>query len=487
MFIRTKEFIRFVYKNVAEALLIMELKDKAILVVDDEESFLSLMRRFLEKKGCEVRTEQLADLALDFLKDNHVDLIMADLRMPGGMDGMEFVRAVKEMKYPAEVVVMTGHGTVETAVEAIKMGAFDFMEKPVDFDRLSVIINNALDSGQLKCRIAFLENKIKGYVEFDSVIGVSDRFIETKKLAERIARTEVNLLISGESGCGKEVFARAIHNAGPRGEGPLVAINCGAIAENLLESEMFGHEKGAFTGAVSRRIGHFEHADGGTIFLDEVSELPLSLQVKLLRAVQEKEIMRVGSSRPVKVDCRIISASNKNLEQAVADNLFREDLYYRLNVIELKIPPLRERADDVPLLAAHFVRKHAGEDVKIDRAASEALQNYYWPGNVRELENAIQHAIALMNDPVITADLLPKRVFCSQPKNFAPPETDAFTLKDAQDSVVGDFEKGFIVDALRRNYGNIVKSASDMGITRQTLHKMLKKHDINAKDFKPEN
>ena len=259
-------------------------RDKLVLVIDDEEQILSLMKRFLESRGFEVRTEIDAETGLEFLRDRHVDLIFVDLKMPG-MDGLEFVRAAKEMKYPAEIIVMSGYGTVESAVDAIKIGAFDFVEKPLNFDRLDVTIQNALQKSHLRDRIQYLENRIKSYVEFEGIIGVSDSFIATKKLAEQIARTDVNLLISGESGTGKEVFARAIHNAGPRGDGPFMAVNCGAISENLLESEMFGHEKGAFSGAVTRRIGHFEHADGGTIFLDEVSELPLSLQVKILRTV----------------------------------------------------------------------------------------------------------------------------------------------------------------------------------------------------------
>lgn len=456
---------------------------KLILVIDDEEAILSLMKRFLENRGFEVRTEPLSEAGLDFLRDKQVDLIIVDLKMPG-MDGLEFVRAAKEMKYPAEIIVMSGYGTVETAVEAIKIGAFDFIEKPLNFERLAVTIQNALDRSNLKGRIAFLENKIKSYVEFEGIIGISERFLESKKLAEQIARTDVNLLVSGESGTGKEIFARAIHNAGPRGDGPFVAINCGAISENLLESEMFGHEKGAFSGAVARRIGHFEHADGGAIFLDEVGELPLSLQVKILRMVDEKEIMRVGSSRPIRIDCRIISATNKDLEKEVSENRFREDLYYRLNVIELKLPPLRERIDDIPLLAAHYIRKHSDSEMKMDAAFSDALQNYHWPGNVRELDNVIQRAVALNSRQLLTADLLPKKIlFADKDKNRLTPAA-ASSLKKAKENVKSVFEKDLIVEKLRRNKGNILKSAEEMGTTRQTLHKLLKKHGISARDFK---
>lgn len=277
-------------------------KKNTIMVIDDEESILSLIKRCLvsEGEGYEIITEIQAEKALEYMKKNQVDLVLVDLRLPG-MPGDEFVRVMKEMKYPAEVIVISGHGTVESAVETIKLGAYDFIEKPINLDRLVLTIKNALQKSNLENKIAFLESKIKNYMELDGVIGSSDAFIETKKLAKQIANTDVNLLITGESGTGKEVFARAIHNASERGDGPLVAVNCGAIPENLLESELFGHEKGAFSGAVSRRIGHFENADGGTIFLDEVSELPLSLQVKILRMVQEKEIMRLGSSHPIKI------------------------------------------------------------------------------------------------------------------------------------------------------------------------------------------
>ncbi|HOX28474.1 MAG TPA: sigma-54 dependent transcriptional regulator, partial [bacterium] len=255
-----------------------------ILVIDDEEGVLDVIERFLAKNGFEVRTEAGAEAGLEFIRKNNVDLILVDMMMPG-MGGLEFVRAAKDMKYPAEVMVMSGFGTVESAVDAIRFGAFDFIEKPLNFEKLLIDIQNAIKKSRLEDRIEFLENRIKSNIEFDGIVGNSTEFLKTKKLAEQISRTEVNLLITGESGTGKEVFARAVHNAGPRCGGPFMAVNCGAIAESLLESELFGHEKGAFSGAVARRTGHFENADGGTLFLDEIGELPMSLQVKLLRAV----------------------------------------------------------------------------------------------------------------------------------------------------------------------------------------------------------
>jgi DNA-binding NtrC family response regulator len=459
--------------------------DKVIQIIDDEDSILSMVERYLKRNGFEVRTDIDAETGLDYLREKQVDLILVDLKMPG-MDGLEFVKAVKDMKYPAEIVVMSGYGTVETAVEAIKIGAFDFIEKPLNFEKLMVTVQNALQKSQLKGRIAFLESRIKGYVEFEGIIGGSGPFLETKKLAEQISRTDVNLMISGESGTGKEVFARAIHNAGPRGDGPFVAINCGAISENLLESELFGHEKGAFSGAVSRRIGHFEYADGGTIFLDEVSELPLSLQVKLLRMVQEKEIMRVGSSRPIRVDCRIVSATNRDIEKEVAEGRFREDLYYRLNVIELKIPTLRERIDDVPLLMSHFLKKHSDTETKVDMAVVDAFQSYHWPGNVRELENIIQRAVALMSEHHITVDLLPKKILNANGDKVAQANSAVGSFKVAQDTIKSAFEKDFVVETLRKNKGNVLRSSEEMGLTRQTLHKIMKKHGISGRDFKEE-
>ncbi len=454
-----------------------------ILVIDDEEGVLDVIERFLAKNGFEVRTEAGAEAGLEFIRKNNVDLILVDMMMPG-MGGLEFVRAAKDMKYPAEVMVMSGFGTVESAVDAIRFGAFDFIEKPLNFEKLLIDIQNAIKKSRLEDRIEFLENRIKSNIEFDGIVGNSTEFLKTKKLAEQISRTEVNLLITGESGTGKEVFARAVHNAGPRCGGPFMAVNCGAIAESLLESELFGHEKGAFSGAVARRTGHFENADGGTLFLDEIGELPMSLQVKLLRAVQEKEIMRVGSSRPVRVDCRIISATNRNLEKEVEKGTFREDLFYRLNVIELKIPPLRERAEDIPLLAAHFLRKLSNAEKTFDPPVLDDLQNYRWPGNVRELENVMQRAIALCPASLITSDLLPEKF---RAPGEAPKRRAAYTamnFKEAQEQMIKTFERDFIVEAISRNEGNILKTAEEIGLTRQTLHRMINKHGISPKEFK---
>jgi len=465
----------------------MNNQPERILVLDDEEAILRMIKKFLDNYGYEVYTKNDAEEALGFLKFQNVDLIIVDLKMPG-MSGLEFINSLREIKYPAEILVVSGHGTVEIAVEAIKYGAFDFIEKPVNFEKLIVTIKNALKKGQLEERIEFLETRVKNYFEFDSIIGVSDSFIKTKKLAEQIAKTDVNILISGESGTGKEVFARSIHNASDRGDGPFVAINCGAIPENLLEAELFGHEKGAFSGAINKRIGHFENADNGTIFLDEVSELPVSLQVKILRAVQEKEIMRVGSSKAINIDCRIISATNRVLETEVAEGKFREDLYYRLNVIELKIPPLRDRIDDIPLLAKHFLRKHANNDVVFENDFLEAFNFYEWPGNVRELENIIQRAIALLTGNNITKDLLPDKFKSLNKENHSyntdTSDFDSVDFKKAQEKINNEFERDFICKAMKRNHGNVMKSADEMGLTRQTLHRTMKKYGISSKDFK---
>lgn len=457
--------------------------EKTILVIDDEEAILGLMERFLKSEGFEVMTFLSGEQGLDHLQNHSVDLIMVDLQMPG-LSGADFVRTVKEMKYPAEILVISGHGTVETAVETIKLGAFDFIEKPINFEKLLVTINNSLQKSKLQGKIAYLENRIKSYIEFNSIIGESEQMRKTKSLAEQISRTDVNLLISGESGTGKEIFARAIHNAGPRGDGNFVAINCGAIPENLLESEMFGHEKGAFSGAISRRIGHFEHADNGTIFLDEVSELPLSLQVKILRSVQEKEIMRIGNSRPIKVDSRVISATNRDIETEVSEGRFREDLFYRLNVIELKIPPLRERLDDIPMLCEHFIKKHAERPIRLNRDVYNLFGNYNWPGNVRELENVIQRAIALSDEDIITPDTLPEKILLPPKINPDIIPIDNSDFKQAQGKLKDDFEKKYLIDVLQRHKGNVLRSADEMGLTRQTLHRLIKKHGIDSREFK---
>lgn len=455
---------------------------QTILVVDDDVGIVGMMETFLSDLGYSPHILMSAEAGLEYLQSSPVDLIIADLRLPG-MDGLSFVRAVKEKNFPAEILVITGFGTVQDAVEAIKIGAFDFIEKPLNLDRLEITIQNALQKGKMKDKIAFLERTIKGDHEFSGIIGNAPIIEKAKKLAQQVAGTDAHILISGESGTGKELFARAIHNVSDRSAGPFVAINCGAIAENLLESEMFGHEKGAFTGAVSKRAGHFENAEGGTLFLDEITELPLSLQVKLLRVVQEKEFMRVGSSRPIRTDCRIISATNRNVEEEVAKGAFREDLFYRLNIFELKIPPLRERIEDIPLLVEGFLGKHARRELRVSEEVMAALTGYHWPGNVRELENVVQRAAAVSDGPVVSMHHLPDKLRLETGKKIELDIPDGKSFKQAKDEAVDFFEKEYILKALADNNGNISKSARQMDLPRQTLHILMKKHGISGRDF----
>jgi len=458
--------------------------DILILVIDDEEDILGLFRRILEREGYRVRTETRAESGLDFLRDNHADLVTVDLNMPE-MSGIEFMKAAAGMKYSGETIVISGAGSVSTAVEAVKLGAFDYLEKPLSSDKLLVTVRNALRRTRLRRKVARLETEVKSGWEFKNIIGTGPAIEAAKKSAAQLAGADINILLCGETGTGKEIFARAIHNSSAGGRGPFVAVNCSAIAENLLESEMFGHEKGAFTGAVSRRIGHFEHADGGTIFLDEVTELPMPLQAKLLRVVQEKEITRVGSTAPVSVDCRIISATNRDIEEEVKKGAFREDLYYRLDVARVALPPLRERLEDIPLLVKHFLDKHAEAGIEVDAKALDVLSNYPWPGNVRELENVVQRALALIAGSVVTVDHLPERLLQESIDKSYLSASSTLNYHEAQERVMKAFGRDFVEKALRRNEGNVAKSAEQMGISRQSLHRMMKEHGISSRDFKP--
>lgn len=461
---------------------IMDKHVPNILIIDDEESVCSILKRFLSFEGYNVTTKNRATEGLKFINENRVDLLIVDLMMPG-MTGLELITKLKDYENKPEIIVVSGHGTINSAVDAIKLGAYDFIEKPLHLESLKIDVNNALLKGNLSTRVKFLETRLKGDVAFSSLIGKNKGFQNAIILAKQVANSDVNLLISGESGTGKEVFAKAVHAASNRCKGPFIALNCAAIPENLLESELFGYEKGSFTGANSRHIGHFENATKGTIFLDEVGELPISLQAKILRVVQEKKVLRLGNSTSVDVDCRIISATNRNLKQEITNNKFREDLYFRLNVIELNIPSLRERLDDIPLLIKHFLTKFNEENIRIENVTLDVLQKYNWPGNIRELENIIQRAIVLSNDKIISNNILPKHIidyanFIELDKTY-----DSSSGENDYKTFMGKCEKKYIVESLELNGGNVIKSAVYMGIARQTLYRLMNKHDISSQDY----
>jgi len=456
-----------------------------VLVVDDEVGICNLMKRFLESKGYKVNTAVNAEQALDFISTFNYDIIITDFMLPD-LNGLELTRKLKEKKYPAEILLISGYGTVEEAVEAIKLGAYDFLLKPIDLQKLHVSVANALQKRSLEQKVAKLDTSKLKQNGFTALIGSAPSFMDAIALANKVAFSDVNILISGESGTGKEVFARAIHRSGTRKEGPFIAVNCGAIPENLMESELFGSEKGAYTGASAKRAGYFEAANGGTIFLDEISEMPHFLQVKLLRTVQDRVFARLGSTKNQKTDCRIICASNKNLEEEVKKGNFREDLFFRINVIEIKLPPLRERKPDIPQLTDYFLKKYSGRTIKLDEAVMNAFVRYPWPGNVRELENVIQRAIILAGGDTITIDLLPENIIHNNGGNALKP-SDIKTgvgFKQTQQRITEDYEKVFVTEILSRNNGNVMKSAMQAGVSRQTLHRMMKKHGIHSYDFK---
>jgi len=446
---------------------------KRILIIDDEKNMRWAIKKALEKERYMIYEASNGQEGLVKLAEIHPDLILLDLRMPI-MDGMEALKKIKEINKDIPVIMLTAHGTMESAVEAMKIGALDYISKPFDIEELKILIKKALDVGELKEQVSYLREELEKNTG-KTIIGESPKMRDVLEVVERVANTNVTILILGESGTGKELFANAIHYNSNRRDKPYVKVNCGALPENLLESELFGYEKGAFTGAAGRKAGRFDRANGGTIFLDEVGELTLSMQVKLLRVLQEKEFERVGGIESIKVDVRIIAATNRDLKKMVDEGTFREDLYYRLNVIPLEIPPLRERRKDIPVLIQYFLKKFNKEmskkEMNITQAAMNKLVEYEWRGNIRELENAIERLVILVDGDVIEERHLPKELFSSTIKNnvFDLPE-DGINLEE--------LEKGLICQALDISNGNQTHAAKLLGITRHTLIYRIEKYNL---------
>ncbi|MGC8719204.1 MAG: sigma 54-interacting transcriptional regulator [Thermodesulforhabdaceae bacterium] len=385
-----------------------------VLIVDDEPNYLIVLEELLSDEGYNVLTADNATEGLQIASIQDVDVVVTDMKMPG-IDGMAFLDSLHKLKPDLPIIMMTAYGTIEKAVEAMKKGAFDYICKPFENEEFKVVVARAVDHYRLLRRNRELEEEVKSRYSFQNIIGKSQVMKKVFYIVEKIAPSRSTVLITGESGTGKELIAKAIHYQSPRRDKPFVSVNCGALPETLLESELFGHERGAFTGAVQQRKGRFELAHEGTLFLDEISEMPLHLQVKLLRVLQEMEFERVGGTQTVRVDVRIIAATNRDLKKEVAAGRFRSDLFYRLNVVNIHLPPLRERSEDIPLLVAHFLDKYGkemggGETFKVDREAMKCLMEYSWPGNVRELENVIERAMLLCSNNVITLADLPLEV-----------------------------------------------------------------------------
>ncbi len=435
---------------------------KSILVVDDEKGQREILEMILSGEGYDVTMASSGEAAMKFVADRHFDLVLTDLKMTG-MSGLDLLKELTDFDRSIIVLLLTAHGSVDSAVDALRLGAFDYLQKPYDSEKLLETISKAL-------------NKLKTLdVE---IISGSPEMDRVKKLILKMAKSSSTILVRGESGTGKELIARSLHNNSPRSNEIFQAVNCAAINENLLESELFGHEKGSFTGAVSEKKGLFQIADGGTLFLDEIGELDIALQAKLLRALQEKQIRRVGGTKEISIDVRVIAATNRDLFKMSQEGSFREDLYYRLNVLSLEIPPLRNRESDIALLKAFFIKKHTRDSnrkIKIDKNAEKVLLDHTYPGNVRELESAIERAILLCENDTISIDDLPPEMLAKPASSGGgaelfelPPEGVDFE----------DVERSLITQAMERTNNNITKSAKLLGLTFRTLQYRLEKYGI---------
>ncbi len=449
---------------------------RTVLVVEDEDSIRRVIEFTLQEAGYAVLTAADGAAGLELATREGVDLIVSDVRMPG-MDGVELLARVKAMNPDLPAVLLTAHGTIDTAVDAMKLGAFDFLTKPFERGQLLRVVEKALDDASLRAENRYLRDVVRERFSFEHLIAGSRAMRAVTEMAARVAQSDTTVLLEGESGTGKEVLAKAIHLHSARARQPFVTVNCGAIPEALLESELFGHRRGAFTGAVADRQGKFEAAHKGTVFLDEVAELPLNLQVKLLRALQEREIDKLGETRPVKVDVRVIAATNRDVEKMVADRAFREDLYYRLAVVSLRVPPLRERADDIPFLVDHFLAKHRAKGTPrppVDQAVHSAFSLYGWPGNVRELENVIERALVLDTDGRIGLDDLPDRFGDTR---ATPIGRLRLELPD-EGLPLEEVERELIRAALEKHNWNQTRTAAYLDVTRSTLIYRIQKFGL---------
>ncbi|MDP3038753.1 MAG: sigma-54 dependent transcriptional regulator [Deltaproteobacteria bacterium] len=447
-----------------------------ILIVDDDEITCNLLEEVLSKEGYVVDKALNGREAIDKGENKPYDVVLTDIRMID-VDGMEVLRAYRQKSPDSIIIMMTAFGSIETAIRAIKEGAYDYVSKPFKLDEIKLTIRRALEQKRLLQENLFYRQELITKYKLENIVGRSPQMLQVYKTVARVAESRSTILIAGESGTGKELVARAIHFNSPRSSKSYVAVDCGSLAETLLESELFGHVRGAFTGAVTNKKGLFEEADNGTCFLDEVGDISLAMQTKLLRVIQEHEIKRVGGTETTKIDVRIIAATNKNLEELVAEKKFREDLFYRLNVVSIHLPPLRERLDDIPFLADHFLRKYAAENEKpVSRISAEVLDlllRYQWPGNVRELENVIERALTLSPHSLILPEDLPRRL------RVEPSEISATSLP-SQVSLT-ELEKIYIKKVLEETGGNKKRAADILGIDRRTLYRMAARYGISLK------
>lgn len=451
-----------------------------VLVVDNDEGHAEAMSESLSKIGYECAVAHSGEEAIQKLDQATYEIVVTDLVMPG-IGGLELLAESKERLPDAEVILVTGHGTVESAVEAMRRGAFNYLLKPLDLAQLRAVVDNAGRSQHLRRANAELRKRLDEKFGFEGVVGNSESMRRVIERLSRVAPTDASVLIQGDTGCGKELVAQAIHQNSPRKARPFVALNCGALSENILESELFGHIKGAFTDASHDRIGKFEYANGGTLLLDEVGDMPLPTQIKLLRVLESGEITRVGANEAIKVDVRILSATNRNLEEAIADGTFREDLYHRLKVVTVRLPNLTERKEDIPLLVDHFVKLHAKRHHKkvkaVSAAARRRLLAYEWPGNVRELRNAIESMVVVDFDGELDLDDLPEQFQLGTSEGNEPATGSA--LSDLVGKPISELEAMFIAETLKVTGGNREEAAGMLGIGERTLYRKIKEYELN--------
>jgi DNA-binding NtrC family response regulator len=443
-----------------------------ILVVDDERNIREGLGKVLELDGYAVLLAADGAQALETLKGGEVDLVITDLKMPG-LSGEEVLRAAAQLSPSLPVIILTGHGTIENAVQAMKNGAYDYLTKPVNMDRLGLLVQRALSTRELMLQHRVMQEELQKRGQFANIIGKSEPMKKVFEVVQQVAPSRASVLITGDSGVGKEMIADALHYNSPRKDKALIKVHCAALSESLLESELFGHERGAFTGAVARKRGRFELAHLGTIFLDEIGEISQGVQIKLLRVLQDKTFERVGGEEKIEVDVRVIAATNRDLKQAIQAGDFREDLYYRLNVVNIHLPPLRERKDDIPLLIAAFVKEFARENGKpiegIEPKARMLLYAYPWPGNVRELRNCIESAVVMSKSNIITVDDLPPHIHGEAAEDL---------LRVSAGASLAEVEKEAIRATLALHNGNKTRAAEVLGIGRKTLHRKLQEYGL---------
>ena len=453
------------------------MNEARILIMDDEAGERRRIEDYLSQKGYDVLAVAHVDDAVDALRRDRYDVFLTDCNIPG-VDALRTSDEARKINPDLAVIIMTAFGTIETAVKAIKAGAYDYLPKPIDLDQLVVLIGRISERQNLIRENRELKEQLRERYKFDEIVSASSAMEEVLNLAGRVASSTATVLLRGESGTGKELVAKAIHYHSPRADFPLVKVNCAALPETLLESELFGHEKGAFTGAAAKRTGRFEAADKGTLFLDEIGELTPGMQVKLLRVLQEREFERLGGNQTIKTDVRVITATNRDIEKAIKEGTFREDLYYRLNVVSLVIPPLRDRKEDIPVLLGHFIPKYSKENKKqisgISAEARDLLMRYSYPGNVRELENIIERAVVLSRKEIITSADLPIHVQTVMAEDVLPGQELKGSLNETLDTV----ERGLILEALKESGGTQTRAAEKLGISERVLRYKLKKYRI---------